>query len=320
MEKFLIVLHGSPKKEANLWDQFLSLLAVTFGRPREDFAIAFLQFGEPDIKSALRNLIEKGAKRIIVHPFFLSAGFHVTKDIPKILEEVMKENPKVEILYTRPLGMHEKLAEIVKERIEELGIKKGEEIERKSFEIIEKELDLSNFSPDEKAIVKRVIHATADFEFKDTMVFHKRAISFAIENIKSGKDFLVDVEMVKAGISKRLLKRNRVISYLSEIVEDPEDSTRTEKAIALALERETNIGIIAIGNSPTALLKTVELLNRDNIKNIVVIGMPVGFVKAFEAKLLLSTQDFPFITNLSRKGGSSACCAIINALLKLADQ
>ncbi len=320
MEKFLIVLHGSPKKEANTWDQFLSLLAATFGRPREDFALAFLQFGEPDVKSALEALIKKGAKRIIVHPFFLSAGLHVTKDIPEILEEVKREIPEVEIIYTKPLGIHEKLAEIVKERIEEMGVKRGVDIERKSFEIIEKEIDLSNFSPEEKVIVKRVIHATADFEFKDTMVFHKKAVSLAIENIKNGKNILVDVEMVRAGISKRLLKGNQVISYLSEITEEPEDGTRTEKAISLALEKEKNIGIIAIGNSPTALLKTVEVLNKNNIKNIVVIGMPVGFVKAFEAKLLLSTQDFPFITNLSRKGGSPACCAVVNALLKLAEQ
>ncbi|MEZ0344854.1 MAG: precorrin-8X methylmutase, partial [Caldimicrobium sp.] len=160
MEKFLIVLHGSPKKEANTWDQFLSLLAATFGRPREDFALAFLQFGEPDVKSALEALIKKGAKRIIVHPFFLSAGLHVTKDIPEILEEVKREIPEVEIIYTKPLGIHEKLAEIVKERIEEMGVKRGVDIERKSFEIIEKEIDLSNFSPEEKVIVKRVIHAT----------------------------------------------------------------------------------------------------------------------------------------------------------------
>ncbi len=320
MEKILLVLHGSPKRDANTWDQFLGLLAGTFKRPIEDFALAFLQFGKPDVKTALENLITMGAKRIIVHPLFLSAGLHVTKDIPEILEEVKRKNPSVEILYTKPLGMHEKLAEIVKERIEELGIKKGDEIERKSFEIIEKEIDLKNFSPEEKAIIKRVIHATADFEFKHTMVFHKKAIPLAIENIRMGKDILVDVEMVRAGISKRLLEKNRVICYLSEIVEEPEEGTRTEKAIFLALEREKNIGIIAIGNSPTALLKTIEILDKNNIKNIVVVGMPVGFVKAFEAKLLLSAQDFPFITNLSRKGGSPACCAVINALFKLAGE
>lgn len=320
MEKFLIVLHGSPKKEANTWDNFLNLLAGVFKKPRQDFKLAFLQFGEPDIKSALKECIHEGAKRIIVHPFFLSSGLHVTKDIPEILEEIKKKHPEVEILYTKPLGMHEKLAEIVKERIEELGIKTGSTIEKKSFEIIEKEVDLSPFSEEEKMIIKRVIHATADPEFKDTMIFHKEAIPLAIKNLKMGRDILVDVEMVRAGISKKLLKGNRVLSYLSEITEEPEDGTRTEKAIELAFEREKNLGIIAIGNSPTALLKAIEILNKYSINDIVVIGMPVGFVKALEAKLLLSTQNFPFITNLSRKGGSPACSAVINALLRLSQE
>ncbi|BAU22485.1 hypothetical protein THC_0079 [Caldimicrobium thiodismutans] len=317
MEKILLVLHGSPKKEANYWDSFLNLLSGVFQRPRDDFKIAFLQFGQPDIKSALEDYIREGTYKIIVHPFFLSSGLHVSKDIPEILEEAKKMYPEVEILYTRPLGVHEKLAEIVKERIEELGIKSGSAIEIKSFEIIEKEVDLSSFSEEEKVIIKRVIHATADPEFKYTMVFHEEAIPLAIKNLKMGKDILVDVEMVKAGISKKLLKGNQVLSYLSEITEEPEEGTRTEKAIELALEREKNLGIIAIGNSPTALIKAVEILNKYNIKDIVVIGMPVGFVKALESKLLLSTQNFPFITNLSRKGGSPACSAVINALLRL---
>ena len=320
MEKILIVLHGSPKKEANAWEPFLSLLAGVLKRSREDFAISFLQFGRPGVKEALEDLLKKGARRIIVHPLFLSAGHHVSQDIPAILDEIRNLYPQVEIFYTPPLGIHEKLAEIVKERIEEIGIKSGKEIEKKSLEIIEREIDLSSFSPEEKAIIKRVIHATADFEYKDTMIFHKEAISKAIENIKKQKDILVDVEMVRAGISKKFLKGNRVISYLSEVSEDPEEGTRTEKAISLALEKEKNIGLIAIGNSPTALLKVIEILNQNQIKDIVVVGMPVGFVKAFEAKLLLTQQNFPFITNLSKKGGSPACCAVINALLRLAEK
>lgn len=321
MEKILIILHGSPRREANYWDNFLHLLAKVFKRPLTDFSMAFLQFGEPDITSALEDTIKEGAKRIVVHPFFLSSGLHVTKDIPEILESTRKKYPEVEIIYTRPLGIHEKLAEIVKERIEEAGVRSGEEIEKKSFEIIAREVDLSPFSEEERVIIKRVIHATADPEFKDTMVFHKEAVRRALENLRQGKDILVDVNMVKAGISERLLQKNRVICYLPEVEESPEDGTRTERALELALEKEPNIGIIAIGNSPTALLKTIEILNhQENSRSIVVVGMPVGFVKALESKILLSIQSFPFITNLSRKGGSPACCAVINALLRLGNK
>jgi len=207
------------------------------------------------------------------------------------------------------------MAKINKEKIEELKELKGEEIEKKSMEIIEKEIDLSLFSKEEKEIIKRVIHATADFEYKDTMIFHRDAIPQALKALKNEKDILVDVKMVEAGISQKYLGSSKVICYLSEVKEF--ETTRTEKAIELALQKEPNIGIIAIGNSPTALLKTIEILKQKNEKKVVVIGMPVGFVKALESKILLSKQDFPFITNISRKGGSPATCAVINALLRM---
>ena len=87
-----------------------------------------------------------------------------------------------------------------------------------------------------------------------------------------------------------------------------------------------DIGIIAIGNAPTALLKTIELLNDARYSSLVtdhgllVVGVPVGFVKALESKALLAAQNFPFITNLSRKGGTPVAVAIVNALLKMAEE
>ncbi len=317
-EKIVIVLHGSPSKAANNWFNFIKILSSLMERPSSDFTLAFLQFGEPNLESAIKDLIRNGIQRIVIHPLFLSPGHHVVKDIPEIIERTKKENPEIEITYTKPLGIHPKLAEIVQERLEEMGVKRGKEIEEKSFEIIKNKIDLSNFSEKEKTIIKRVIHATADFEYKDTLVFHPLAIERALLNLKEGKDILVDVHMTLVGISKKFLKGNRVLCYLSEIEEEPVEGTRTEKAIALALEREKNIGLVAIGNSPTALLKTIEILNQKGLRDIVVIGMPVGFVRALEAKILLTNQEFPFITNLSRKGGSPACCAVINALLRLA--
>ncbi len=316
MEKILIVLHGSPRKEANNWNPLIKSLAYSLKISERDIKLAFLQFGKPSIEEALKCLLEEGASRIVVHPFFLTAGQHVTKDIPSILAEFQKKFPKKEFIYTEPLGFHEKLAEIVKERIEEKIKLSGKEIEEKSFEIIEREIDLSKFSKEEKVIIKRVIHATADFEFKDSMVFHPEAISQAISLLRAGRDILVDVEMIRAGINKRFGK-NRVICYLSEI-EETGEGTRTEKAIEKALSDEKNIGLIAIGNSPTALLKAIEILKDRKERDFVVIGMPVGFVKALESKIYLSSQSFPFITNFSRKGGTPACVAIVNALLHLA--
>lgn len=317
MEKVLLVIHGSPKKEANNWEPFLKLLSASLRMSEEDLSLAYLQFGKPTLEEALSQLCKERPKRIFVHPFFLSAGQHVTKDIPEILERFRKEYPETEILYTAPLGLHEKLAEIVVERLKECGVRSAKEIEEKSFEIIEREIDLSPFTPEERLIIKRVIHATADPEYRYTLTFHPQAISLALYLLREGKSILTDVEMVRAGINKRYGK-NRVLCYLSE-VEDPGEGTRAEKAIELALAQEKDIGLIAIGNAPTALLKAIELL--EEYKNpLVVIGMPVGFVKALEAKLLLTTKNIPYITNLSRKGGTPACVAVVNALLKLAHE
>ena len=315
MRKIVIVAHGSPKKSANNLEEFAKAFAVSLKINPQDVKYAYLQFTSPSLESALLECIQEKAKEIIVHPLFLSSGAHVTSDISEILEKFRKDYPQVEIIYTKPLGLHEKLFEIIKERIEEVRALKAEEIEEKSMEIIEKELDLTNLPLEQKLIVKRVIHATADFEYKDSMVFHPSSVSTGLKALKEGKDILVDVEMVKAGISEKYLGNSRVICYLDKVKDY--ETTRTAKAIETALKEEKNIGIVAIGNSPTALLKAIEIFNELGIKDKLLIGMPVGFVKALSAKLLLSKQDFPFITNLSRKGGSPATAAVINALLKI---
>ena len=109
------------------------------------------------------------------------------------------------------------------------------------------------------------------------------------------------------------------------MTQEEEPRTKAEMGIESALKENNNIGIIAIGNAPTALLKIIALLNnpyyasRITHHGLLVVGVPVGFVKALESKALLSTQNFPFITNLSRKGGSPIAAAIVNALLKMAE-
>ncbi|MCG2709071.1 MAG: precorrin-8X methylmutase, partial [Thermodesulfovibrionales bacterium] len=157
------------------------------------------------------------------------------------------------------------------------------------------------------------------------------AITTGINAIRSGKNILTDVEMVKTGINKKLLKKwgGEVICkiqnssrFIRDKTQNSENKTKAELGIESALKENNNIGIIAIGNAPTALLKVIEILNNSSLvprHSSLVIGVPVGFVKAFESKVLLSTQKFPFITNLSRKGGSPVAAAIVNALLKIAE-
>lgn len=332
MENILLIGHGSPKKEANNLVIVGRLLHNLIHPDCKDncVKVAYLQFGEPGISDAIEDCIMDGARSIIIHPYFLSGGMHVTRDIPEIIEAAKEKYPGIEFIYTEPLGIHEKLAHIIMERINVAKKLKPDEIEKRSFEIISEELDLRDVPSDQQPIIKRVIHATADFEFKKTMVFHHDAIKTGIYAIKSGKNILTDVEMVKTGILKRLLEPfgGNVICHINNQdvirLSRKTGKTRAEIAIEKALMEDQNIGIIAIGNAPTALLNVIEIFNsRSEISNlksqILVIGVPVGFVKAFESKVLLSTQNFPFITNLSRKGGTPVAVAIVNALLKMAN-
>ncbi|MEW6601146.1 MAG: precorrin-8X methylmutase [Nitrospirota bacterium] len=333
MEKIIIAGHGSPKKEANNIEQVARLLhgMVHPGCGSDCVRVAYLQFAEPDIMRAITDCVTDGAKKIIIHPYFLSSGMHVTTDIPGIIEEARGKYSEVEFIYTEPLGIHNKMAEVVLERITAAKGLKPAEIEKRSFEIISEEVDLSDVPAERQPIVKRVIHTTADFEFKGSLVFHLDAVSAGIDAIKSGKDILTDVEMVKTGINKKLLEKwgGKVICEIqnSEFrTQNSDNKTRTELGIEAALKENNNIGIIAIGNAPTALLKVVEMFNNGGVLQSskgplpLVVGVPVGFVKALESKALLASQRFPFITNLSRKGGSTVAVAIVNALLKMAEE
>jgi precorrin-8X/cobalt-precorrin-8 methylmutase len=173
-------------------------------------------------------------------------------------------------------------------------------------------------------IVRRVIHATADFEFKSSLVFSKDAVKAGIEAIMAGKDILTDVEMVRTGINKRLLERRggTVICAVADddVAARSEETGKTRAELAVEKALSGRVGIVAIGNAPTALLKVIELVGAlpEGLPRPLVIGVPVGFVKAFESKALLAGQRFPFITNLSRKGGTPVAVAIVNALLRMA--
>jgi precorrin-8X/cobalt-precorrin-8 methylmutase len=329
MERIILVGHGSPKEDANNVEAIGSLLHRMIHPDCRDRCVrtAYLQFTGPDIAATIDACAAEGAQRIVVHPFFLYAGMHVTKDIPALIAEARKRHPGVDIVYSAPLGVHEHLARVVLERIGSAAppAPAAGHIEQQSFEIISGEVDLSGLPAEQRPIVQRVIHATADFDFKDSLVFHPEAIKRGIDAIRGGCDMLTDVEMVRTGINKRLLSRwgGKVLCGLSA---DPSDGltagmTRAEAGIERALKAGTgNVGIIAIGNAPTALLKVIEMLKEGPPDRApLVVGVPVGFVRAVESKAILSTQAFPFITNLSRKGGTPAAVAIVNALLIMAE-
>ncbi|WP_353684710.1 CbiX/SirB N-terminal domain-containing protein [Thermodesulfovibrio sp. 3907-1M] len=124
MEKIIIVAHGSYKKDADNLEEFTKALAVNLKMNPEDVKYAYLQYGNPSIEEILSECIKEKTKKIIIHPLFLFSGFHVNSSIPEIIEKFRKNYPNIEIQYTKPLSLHEKLIDIVKERIEEIKASK----------------------------------------------------------------------------------------------------------------------------------------------------------------------------------------------------
>jgi precorrin-8X/cobalt-precorrin-8 methylmutase len=198
------------------------------------------------------------------------------------------------------------------------------QIEAESFRIIESEMDTVNFSEQEFSVVRRCIHATGDFSFADNIRFHPQAITAGLSAIRAGKNILIDVNMGAAGISRGLLNKfgGRVICLVAEdetaSMAKEMNITRSEAAMERAKTKNMNIGIVAIGNAPTALLKSMEMMDKGSFAPELVIGVPVGFVNAAESKDILVDKPYPFITALGRKGGTPVAVATVNALLRLA--
>lgn len=196
------------------------------------------------------------------------------------------------------------------------------EIERESFRIIREEIGEHGFDERTFKVVQRVIHATGDFSFKDSMRLSPGAIEAGIAAIRAGRDILTDVTMVAAGIGKTLLSRwgGRVVCRVAEAeiaaMAKAKGLTRSEAAIAESFGG--NIGIIAIGNAPTALVQAIRSVAAAGPNPPLIVGVPVGFVNAAESKALLVEENRCHITSLGRKGGSPVAAAIVNALLRMA--
>ncbi|MBI5192455.1 MAG: precorrin-8X methylmutase [Nitrospirae bacterium] len=325
MESILLLGHGSRLTEANNTLIQMAQMVRTMG----DIPIveaAFMQFGRPDFSDGVSACVSKGARKIIVLPYFLYKGRHYEEDIPALIDDAQKKHNEIEFSITEPLGLHENIAKVALERLKK-DIRTFKrlrpcEIEEKSFEIITDELGETRFRDIELPVVKRVIHTTGDFDFVKNMQFHPRAIEAGLKAIRNGMNILVDVHMVETGINKHLLEKSggRVICKLSDSETGGDESLRTGKTrteIAMEMGAGENVGIVVVGNAPTALYRVMNLIQEGVFNPELVIGVPVGFVSAVESKEVLLHVNYPFITSLGRKGGSTVAAAIVNALLKM---
>jgi precorrin-8X/cobalt-precorrin-8 methylmutase len=197
------------------------------------------------------------------------------------------------------------------------------EIEAESFRLISQELGAHSFQPPEFAVVLRVIHATADIEYARNLRFHPGAVASGLNALRQGCTVVTDVRMVEAGISKRLLAgmggKTRCVIDDPAVAQAAAESAETRSVMAMRHCRaEMNGAILAIGNAPTALLEAIRLCQAEGVRPALIVGVPVGYVNAAEAKAALLDLDVPHITALGRKGGAAVAVAAVNALLRLA--
>ena len=204
----------------------------------------------------------------------------------------------------------------------------GVAIEHDSFAIIDREVAHHAYTSEQWPLVRRMIHATADFEFNGLARFHPDAIRAGLDAVLRGNTAIVaDVEMISVGLSPIRLKHfgltvRQFISDADVIAQAKEEnSTRAVQAMRKAHRLGLLDGsIIGIGNAPTALIEVVRLIREEGAKPALVIGMPVGFVSAAESKSLLAAQqDVPWIITEGRKGGSTLVVSVLHAFLSLAE-
>lgn len=171
----------------------------------------------------------------------------------------------------------------------------------------------------EYAIARRIVHATADFEFVQLLHCSEGAIFSAITALCRGCPIITDVGMVKQGIVGMVAKtfQNPVIAAVEQAAAALPGKTRTETGLLRCFEQYPE-AIYAIGNAPTALLALCSLIPHSPVQPALVVGAPVGFVSVIESKQALAKTAIPQIRIEGRKGGSPVAAAIVNALLVLA--
>jgi precorrin-8X/cobalt-precorrin-8 methylmutase len=187
-------------------------------------------------------------------------------------------------------------------------------IEARSYRILREVADTSRLPARTRDVVERVIHTTADPSWLDDLVTDETALDAGALALAAGAPLVVDAAMVAAGITaypSECLVAQGETRDLAEAA----GLTRSAAAIRLSAARHPDGAVWAVGNAPTALAELVRLAGSGELRPALVIGVPVGYVGAFEAKQALRETGLPQLSNHTARGGSAIAAASVNALL-----
>ncbi|MGL6260428.1 precorrin-8X methylmutase [Vibrio sp. WXL210] len=203
----------------------------------------------------------------------------------------------------------------------------GHQIETDSFSIIDREMETLHgghrFEPKQWQVVRRAIHTTGDFEFATLYQFSRGAVDAGITALQQGCAIVSDVSMIISGISPMRTKvhGNQTYCFISdpEVIAKAKQTGETRAIWAMRKARDLGLldgAIIGVGNAPTALYEVLRMVDAGEITPALIIGIPVGFVKAQESKqALIEQNNVDYIASVGRKGGSSLVVSTIHALL-----
>jgi precorrin-8X/cobalt-precorrin-8 methylmutase len=337
----LIISHGSPRQEANQgFAEMVGRIALRLA-PCEVLP-AFFSIARPSIEDRVAELAAWGVGRIVLMPYFLYAGQHTTHDIPAQLAECRRRWPGVELELLPTLEGDAAIEDVVAERLlplvewekgdsphlceapfgpfRQMGtvpffLGEPEAIQRRSFEIIDRQLAAyGDFDPAVRGILRRIVHATADFSFARSLRVHPQAVAEGRAALAAGRPVVCDVSMVRAGLTKI---GNEILCGIGrrEVAAAARAAGSTRAAAAMEFFADRLGGaIVVVGNAPTALFKVLELARDGRARPALVIGLPVGLVGARESKAALLASDLVYITNVGPRGGSPVAAAALNAL------
>lgn len=202
--------------------------------------------------------------------------------------------------------------------------KKGRAIESGSFAIVDAEAGDHGWADAPWQVVRRMVHATADFDFVHNTAMSDDAVEKGVAAIRAGKPIVCDVAMITMGLSEPRLAHFGCETHVHisdpDVIEDAKthETTRAVMAMRKAKDRIEG-GIVAVGNAPTALLEVARMVREEGLKPALIVGVPVGFVSAAESKEEAALLPVPYIVCRGRKGGSAVAVAALHALLALAE-
>lgn len=331
----IVLAHGSRNDEETVGRMNEVLDKASFFLPRNVALFpAFLQFNRPHLEEALSACSSRNISRVFILPYFLNPGVHLSEDLPREVRRLKGSFPHLDIRLCGSLGSQSWFFDVVVrwllDEIPDLGSMdwpngetglSGAEIKSKSFRFADG-LCPSRTGLDEagKKLMIRLMHTTGDPSLVARLRWSENALNAGVQALLGGTNIVTDVRMVKVGLDESLVsKLGCCVHCATEIatLSLPGGGTRASMGIE-ALTPFLADSVVAIGNSPTALLSVLRTAKEKEITPALVIGMPVGFVHALESKRLLMSSGLPYITVEGTRGGSPMAVATVNALMEMA--